>query len=70
MHFLQPELLWALLLAPVFLGLYLWLLQRRRRHVLDFSSLGLLREAMGRALVHDSGGGGGRRSRGGRGARC
>ena len=51
MHFLQPELLWALLLAPVFLGLYLWLLQRRRRHVLDFSSLGLLREAMGRASV-------------------
>ena len=51
MHFLQPELLWALLLAPVFLGLYLWLLLRRRRHVLDFSSLGLLREAMGRASV-------------------
>lgn len=51
MHFLQPELLWTLLLVPLALGLYVWLLRRRRRRVLDFSALGLVRQAMGRSAL-------------------
>ena len=46
MHFLQAEMLWALLLAPLLLGFYLYLIRRRRRQVLAFSSLRLIHEAM------------------------
>lgn len=46
MHFLQPEWLWALLLVPLVLGQYLWLLRRKRREVIRFSSLGLVRQAL------------------------
>jgi Ca-activated chloride channel family protein len=48
MHFLHPELLWFLLLAPLVPGIYLVMLRRRRRHVLNFSSLGLVHEALGK----------------------
>ncbi len=51
MHFLQPEWLWAMGLAPLLLGCYLWLLRRRRREVFRFSSLGLVRAALGSASV-------------------
>ena len=47
MHFLQAELLWALLLAPLALAVYLLMLRRRKRQVLLFSSLHLLRQAQG-----------------------
>lgn len=49
MQFLNTDGLWALWLAPVVLGLYLLLLHRRRRQVLVFSSLALVREAQGPA---------------------
>lgn len=49
MQFLNTDGLWALLLAPLVLGLYLLLLRRRRRHILVFSSLVLVREAQGPA---------------------
>lgn len=45
--FVWPELLWALLLAPVLVALYLWLLRRRRRAALRYASLALVKEAMG-----------------------
>lgn len=46
MHFLQAEMLWALLLAPLLLGVYLYLIGRRRRQVVSFSALSLVHEAM------------------------
>lgn len=49
MQFLNTDGLWALWLAPLVLGLYLWLLRRKRRHVLVFSALALVREAQGPA---------------------
>lgn len=49
MHFLNTEWLWALLLAPVVLAGYVLLLRRRRRHAWAFSSLVLVREALGPA---------------------
>jgi Ca-activated chloride channel family protein len=46
--FVWPELLWLLLLAPALVAAYLWLLRRRKKLVLRFASLALVREAMGR----------------------
>lgn len=49
MHFLHPEWLWTLLLAPLVPGAYVWLMRRRRRHVLSFSALSLVLAAQGPA---------------------
>jgi Ca-activated chloride channel family protein len=46
MRFLWPELLWLLLLVPILVGAYLWLLRRRKKTALRFADLALVREAM------------------------
>jgi Ca-activated chloride channel family protein len=46
MTFLWPNLLLTLLLAPLLALLYLWILRRRRRYAVPYSSLSLLREAL------------------------
>jgi Ca-activated chloride channel homolog len=48
MQFLWPHNLWWMLALPLLPLLYLWLLRRRGKSVLRFSSLGLVRDAMGR----------------------
>jgi Ca-activated chloride channel family protein len=48
MVFLWPTLLWLLLIAPLLVLLYWWLLHRRKKAALSYSSLALVREAMGR----------------------
>jgi Ca-activated chloride channel family protein len=47
MHFLWPDFLWLLLLAPLLVLLYVWLLRRRKKAVLRYASLSIVREAMG-----------------------
>ena len=47
MVFLWPTLLWLLLVAPLFVLLYWWLLHRRKKTAMSYSSLSLVREAMG-----------------------
>ena len=47
MSFLWPETLWLLLLAPVLLVAYRWLLRRRQAQAIRFGSLGLVRQALG-----------------------
>jgi Ca-activated chloride channel homolog len=47
MKFLWPEMLALLAAVPVLVALYVWLLRRRRKGAIRYSSLGLLREAMG-----------------------
>jgi Ca-activated chloride channel family protein len=47
MNFLWPQFLWLLLLAPLLVILYVWLLRRRKKHVLRYASLSIVREAMG-----------------------
>ena len=47
MHFLWPEFLWLLLLAPVLVLFYLWLLKRKKKTALRYASLSIVREAMG-----------------------
>jgi Ca-activated chloride channel family protein len=46
MFFLWPEYLWLLLALPLLPAAYLWLLHRRRKAALRYSSLGVVRAAM------------------------
>jgi Ca-activated chloride channel family protein len=48
MNFLWPSLLWTLLLLPLLVLLYLWLLRRRKQSVLPYADLGLVKQALGR----------------------
>ncbi|HXR58423.1 MAG TPA: VWA domain-containing protein [Burkholderiales bacterium] len=47
MSFQWPELLWALLILPLLVLTYLWILRRKSRAAVRYASLGLVREAMG-----------------------
>jgi Ca-activated chloride channel family protein len=45
MSFLWPQLLWLMLAVPLLPLLYLWLLHRRRKRAMRYSSLGVVRAA-------------------------
>ena len=47
MTFLWPDLLWLLLAVPALIGVYVLLLRRKKKQVLRYASLGLVRDAMG-----------------------
>jgi Ca-activated chloride channel family protein len=47
MTFLWPQLLWLLLLVPAIVGVYVLLLQRKKKAALRYASLSLLKEALG-----------------------
>lgn len=49
MRFLWPEMLWLLLAVPVLVLLYLQVLRRRKKSVVRYASLGLVKEAIGPA---------------------
>jgi Ca-activated chloride channel family protein len=46
--FLWPSFLWLLLVLPLLVLLYLWLLRRKKKMALRYASLSIVREAMGR----------------------
>ncbi|MFN2143232.1 MAG: VWA domain-containing protein [Candidatus Promineifilaceae bacterium] len=46
MMFLWPWLLLLLLLIPLIVGIYIWILRRKRRFAVRYSSLSLIREAL------------------------
>jgi Ca-activated chloride channel homolog len=48
-NFLWPEMLWALLALPLLVAAYFWLLSRRKKAVLRYANLGLVREAMAKS---------------------
>jgi len=48
MHFLWPDALWSLLLLPVLLLGYRWMLRRRRKVAVIYPSLSLILPAMGK----------------------
>lgn len=48
MSFLWVEALWALLLVPVFVAVYVLIQRRRQRYVVRYASLSLVREALGK----------------------
>ncbi|MDP9900508.1 VWA domain-containing protein [Variovorax ginsengisoli] len=47
MNFLWPQFLWLLLAVPLLVLLYLWLLRRKKKLALRYTSLSIVREAMG-----------------------
>ncbi len=48
MTFMWPQFLWLLLLLPLLVLLYIWLLRRKKKMVLRYASLSIVREAMGK----------------------
>ena len=48
MTFIWPDMLWALLLVPLLVAAYVWLLKRRKKTALRFANLSLVKEAMGK----------------------
>jgi len=52
MNFLWPQYLWLMLAAPLLPVLYLWLLHRRRKETLRYSTLQAAREARSRPWRH------------------
>ena len=48
MTVLWPQFLWLLLALPLLIVLYLWLLRRKKKNVLRYASLSIVREAMGK----------------------
>ena len=50
MSFQWPQLLWSLLLLPVLVLLYLWLLRRRKRTTVRLASVALAKAALGPGL--------------------
>src|SRR5512134_3225795 len=46
MSLLWPGFLYLLLLIPMIIGVYIWMLRRRRRFAVRYSSLSLMREAV------------------------
>lgn len=48
MAFIWPRLLFLLGLIPLLIAVYIWMLRRRRRYAVRYSSLALVREAIGR----------------------
>ncbi|WP_332775217.1 VWA domain-containing protein [Polaromonas sp.] len=47
MTFFWPQLLWMLLLLPLLVAMYVWLLRRKKKTSLRYASLSIVREAMG-----------------------
>ena len=48
MTFLWPQFLWLLLVLPLLVLLYVWLLRRKKKNALQYASLSIVREAMGK----------------------
>jgi Ca-activated chloride channel family protein len=47
MHFIWPEFLWLLLVLPLLVLLYVWLMRRKKKTALRYASLSIVKEAMG-----------------------
>jgi Ca-activated chloride channel family protein len=50
MTFVWPEALWLLLLVPILAALYVWILRRRKRTVLRYGNLSIVKAAMGTSM--------------------
>jgi Ca-activated chloride channel family protein len=50
MTFLSPEYLWLLALLPAIIGLYVFVLRRRKQAALRFANLAVVKDAMGKSL--------------------
>ena len=48
MNFIWPTLLWTLLLVPLLVGAYVWLLRRRKKMAVSYANLALVKQAVRR----------------------
>ena len=48
MSFLWIEMLWLLLIVPIFIGIYILIQRRRQKYALRYSSLSIVKEALGK----------------------
>ena len=46
MLFLWPSLLWLLLIVPMLVGAYVWLMRRRKKSTVNYASLALIKQAL------------------------
>src|SRR5260370_8219047 len=44
---MPPQILWSLLVAPALVAAYIALLRRKKKHVIRYASVGLVKEAIG-----------------------
>ncbi len=51
MTFLWPEMLWLMVVVPLLVLLYVWLLRRRKKTAIRFANLTLVKEAMGKSAA-------------------
>ena len=51
MTFLWPQFLWLMLALPLLVGLYLWLLRRKKKLALRYASLSIVKEALGTGMT-------------------
>lgn len=49
LNFIWPDMLWLLVVVPLLVLLYVWLLRRRKRTAVRYANLALVRQAMGRS---------------------
>ena len=50
LSFLWPHYLWLLWIVPLLVGVYVWLLRRKKRVALRFASVAIIKQAMGTGL--------------------
>ena len=50
MTFIWMDMLWLLLLVPLLIGAYIWLLRRRKKSALRYANLALVKQAMGKRV--------------------
>lgn len=50
MTFIWMDMLWLLLLVPLLMAAYVWLLRRRRKAAVRYANLALVKQAMGRSV--------------------
>jgi Ca-activated chloride channel family protein len=50
MTFIWMDMLWLLLLVPLLIGAYIWLLRRRKKAALRYANLAIVKQAMGKGV--------------------
>jgi Ca-activated chloride channel family protein len=50
MTFIWMDMLWLLLLVPLLIGAYVWLLQRRKKAAMRYANLAIVKQAMGKGV--------------------
>lgn len=50
MTFIWMEMLWLLLLVPLLIGAYIWLIRRKKKAALRYANLAIVKQAMGKSV--------------------